>query len=312
MNRYCQISIHKGKNIPCVHNECLQRMNFFNQALIIEELFTCSRAIPKERKKKKLRTTNNRIKCQHIIMLGAKQIYFVKNLHIHPHYTISNQKLDSLINQSKNLGIIFQMYHLHQSYVNDFLIVINPNTPQWCNKVMECYHSMNFKGLGVYMNKKVVGNKKRNVAQVSFGYSSQSYTKYTASSISKPQLLVNTRNDIIVHSMEVLSNICKVLKYHGYIGDEVFNDRERNKEFSFKISKDNIIEGCTFSNQSEKDVLLKHTDSKNCTSIDYNGVICVSNVVGKNRMLLLGYGKHVNKKYMYRLQRYDSLLYHFS
>lgn len=239
----------------------------------------------------------------HIIDLCEKQIYFLKNLHITPHYTISTDQVNTFKEKCIYQKMKVQHYQCGMSHFNDFLIIINYNTRHWSSEVNDLFKNIQFDVLqNMFLTEK--RDKNRNNYQKSFGFCNQSFTAYTKKNISQPKLYTNTLEPIIIETMELLTAILNKLKKLGYISKDEFDSSYRNKIFAQQMSLVNCIEGLTVASNDISHKLKDHVDTKNCAQTNYNGVIGVCLIQNQNRRtVLLGYGKKVCYDYMLRRSR---------
>ena len=236
-------------------------------------------------------------------MQSPKQIYIAKNLHIHPHYSISLIEITQIVNSCAQCNIPHKVYGTNQSYLNDFIIVINCSTQEWSD-ALNTVHSEIFQI--PFHEEEFMMNSKRNNYQINAGFCSQSFSSYTFSKISEPKMLSITKNPFIIKSMEFLTKVIDILYYHRQndLIHNLFNNQERNEIFSNKISILNRIEGLTIATYKSHDLLHYHIDNNNCRVEGYNYVIGVSKCDFTTRRVFIGYGKKVCNDYFLRLYRY--------
>lgn len=242
---------------------------------------------------------------RHMVFPCLKQIYFVKDLHVHKHYSIPFKNLSKFLEDSQTSNYLKEIYFYssHMSYMNDFIVVINHNTTMWSKNISLLHDNLNLPSLvHILTQHKSKIDPKRNTVQQSFGYSSQSYTTYKETSLPKPRLLKGSQNSQIVNAMENLSDMLKFLKKENILDANIFNNALRNNKFSQSISFKNIFEGITLCLQSSSESLGSHIDQNNCKDNKYNGVLGVSLIKGRDRIVILGYGKNVARCYMNKLE----------
>jgi hypothetical protein len=253
-----------------------------------------------------IKKKGNKMIYRHIVFPCSKQIYFLKNLHVHSHFSISSDDIVAFVKDSRMNKVIYELnfYSSYKSYMNDFIVIINYGTKAWTHEIDEYYgkigHSNLPKLLETYNAKR---DAKRDNIQKSFGFSSQSYTTYIESCTPKPRLLKGTLDAPIISLMESLSCLFLFLsKKYTIFGEDNFNNQERNLHFSKTISSENIFEGFTICLQNFEDCLGHHIDQNNCRSKEYSGVFGASAILeGKKRTVILGYGKNVALKYFEKL-----------
>jgi len=245
---------------------------------------------------------------RHIVFPCSKQTYFLKNLHVHSHSSISSDDIVAFVKDSRMNKIIYELnfYSNYKSYMNDFIVIINYGTKEWTHEIDEYSGKIGYsnlpKLLETYNAKRDA--KKRDNTQKSFGFSSQSYTTYIESSTPKPRLLKGTLDAPIISLMESLSCLFLMLSQKNIFGKENFNNQKRNLHFSKTISSVNIFEGFTICLQNFEDCLGHHIDQNNCRSTEYSGVFGASAILeGKKRTVILGCGKNVALKYFEKLNR---------
>ena len=246
---------------------------------------------------------------RHVIFPNFKQIYFVKNLHLHSHYSISSDNVFDFIQKSRNSTTIHELkfYSSYKSYRNDFIVLLNFGTKEWTQDINELHARIPYSSLpNVLEQYKTKRDDKRNNFQKSFGYSSQSYTRYSLQNcLPKPRLLKGTLDSSIIDLMESLSLLFLLLRNKQILDKEIFDNQRRNLQFSKLISSVNVFEGFTICLQHFDNCLGHHVDEKNCRTQDYSGVFGASSVIeGKQRIVVIGYGKNVALKYCEKLNSY--------
>ena len=244
-------------------------------------------------------------KVYHVIYLMQKQIYFLRNLHVYPHYTIKLSNLKQLEMKASNENASISRYSINQSHVNQFLTIINYGTIEWTYEIETIYNKIQFKALRHKLNTSSRIDEKRNTTQISFGICNHSYKQYIMSNgLPKPNLLSGSIDTVIKTAMRNISSLCVSLATSQYIPIDTYGNEFRNKQFANNISPDNILEGFTIATHNWNTLLNRHTDKNNCRSTGYNGVIGISSCDHNDRTILLGYGKNVCARYICRQQRY--------
>jgi hypothetical protein len=277
----------------------------FSQILVFDEVIMNT---PRNKKEKWLKNTNltkwDHIYERHVIFPCKKQIYFVKDLHIHNHFSIKSDNLFALVNKlctEKKMRRV-HFYSSYKSYKNEFILIINGGSSEWTDDIEDLHNELNLVHTARVINLHDNDvDPKRNNIQRSYGFSSQSYSTYKETSVPKPRLLKGTNNSVLVEKMDCLSKLIVLLKDKKLIKQNVFSDPIRNSLFSNLISPDNVLEGMSICLQECDECLVSHTDSNNCKSSEYNGVLGVSTISCNTRIIILGYGKNVAIKYCQRL-----------
>ena len=288
---------------------CDFRSNLYErQVLVFEEMRQSFETMKAKRKSLQASLFESprisHVKCLHIIEPSLKQIYFVHNLDRVPHYSIYFKDMANFVVKCEEHLLENKIYKGYRSYVkNNWMTVINFNTNEWTKEIDEIFNSIKFRNLKKNLNN-IAKNEPRNNLQICAGFSTQSYSEYTKSDISRPMLLKDTKNPIILDTMDRLSKLCDQLYDEKYFDSIPFNNKERNKTFSYSILESNRLEGFTVaSNSSNNELLACHVDKHNCTISDYNGVIAASQYDGTSRVVTLGYGRRSCSEYFERKKR---------
>lgn len=307
-NEFTQILVFDELILVPTTNE--NKLNTLSNSKIKHENYKVRKS-SKSTKLHKLKRIN-KIPCsrklvRHVIFPNMKQIYFVRNLHVHNHYSVHLKNFYLFIQKSKQSPQIHEIkyYSSFKSYSNDFITILNSKTQQWNNNINMVYNDLNISQLISEFEDIMKFNEKRNNIQASFGFSSQSYTTYKETGVPKPRLLKQTKHKRIIKGMEILSHLCICLKTSCLIEGNVYNNAHRNFHFSSTISSRNLFEGFSIIIQEGHNKLKGHIDQNNCRSNGYNGVIGASFIpnCSNRRYVLLGYSKNVAYHYMKRVMK---------
>ena len=123
------------------------------------------------------------LKRVHIMYGNEVQLYCARDLKHCIHYGVDAARLTQFINEAQGIpGVQVILYERNKSYMDpedDFLHVINPNTPEF-NTVEHLYRRLDLKEKGSpLLDEKKVERNWRNNFQVSFGFSGQNQRRYT-------------------------------------------------------------------------------------------------------------------------------------
>ena len=240
----------------------------------------------------------------HLVHPCRRQLYAVKNLNGHPHYSISPDNLSlfrehcSLILDEKSSLVEYSANYSYDD--NEFLKVWNEGTPAFY-EFSELFDALKLRDalLAILFASAKQGtvDGTRNNCQISHGYSGINQKKCCKDGIHEAMPQMNTGTKDLAPYLVAMSDIARFLKLDFV---RILNRKSEKKHldlFARSIDLKNLFPGCTIGFYRDLHQLLTmHTDNSNCTREGHNVQMVASETFlgvndTKQRIFFAAYGQ---------------------
>jgi hypothetical protein len=249
----------------------------------------------------------------HLVHPCRRQLYAMKDLHGHPHYSISPYDLPlfrkhcSLILDSDSALVEYSASLSHDA--DPFLKVWNEGTPEF-QEFAGLFNCLELRSslLNILFSTAKPGtvNDSRNNLQASFGVSSLNTRRNVSGGIHEAKPQMNTGTEKIASYLVAMSDIARALKLDFVDILSSKSEKSHLDMFARTIDLENLFPGCTIGFYRDLHQLLTiHTDNLNCTREGHNVQLVASKTfVGaegtKQRVFFAAYGRSCCQQYLDR------------
>jgi hypothetical protein len=258
----------------------------------------------------------------HLVHPCRRQLYAIKNLNGHPHYSISPDDL-SLFREHCSLildGGVSSLveYSPNESYDdNDFLKVWNEGTPEF-SEFSELFDALKLREslLGILFSSAKNGkvDVSRNNCQISHGFSGLNQKKCSKDGVHEAMPQMNKGTMEVAPYLVAMSDLARFLKLDFV---RILNRKSEQLHldmFARTIDLENLFPGCTIGFYRDLHQLLTiHTDNYNCAREGHNVQMVASETFAgiddtKQRVFFAAYGRSCCQQYLDRDKQSDEVV----